>query len=75
MPADKRLGPDDSENLQDRRKPPIELDEEQAVVLREPDPTAHLTAQHDQLMSEYRVLCFKADLQLEWRGQDCKHKV
>ena len=75
MPADKRLRTDDAENLQDRRKPSIELDEEQAIVLREPDPAAYLTSQHNQLMPERRILCFKADLRLEWRGQDRKHKA
>jgi hypothetical protein len=75
MPADKRLRTDYGENLQDRRKPAIELDEEQAIAVRKPDPAAHLTPQHNQLMSECRVLCFKADLRLEWRGQDRKHKA
>ena len=42
----------------------------------------HLTPQNDQLMSEYRILCFKPPLRLEWRGQDgqdeaeqCKHRA
>jgi hypothetical protein len=45
------------------------LDEEQAIVVREVDPTAHLTLQHDQLMSECGILCFKPALRFEWRGQ------
>ncbi len=35
-----------------RRKPTIQLDEEQAVVVGEPDAAVHHTPQHDQLMSE-----------------------
>jgi predicted molibdopterin-dependent oxidoreductase YjgC len=27
-----------------------------AIIVREPDPAAHLTPQYDQLMSEYHVL-------------------
>ena len=80
MPTHERLGTDDGEDLQDRRKLSIQLDKEPAIVVREPDPAAHLTPQNDQLMSEYHVLCFKPALRLEWRGQDgqdeaeqCKH--
>ena len=70
MPTHERLGTDDREDLQDRRKPSIQLDKEPAIVVREPDPALHLTPQNDQLMSECRVLCFKPALRLEWRGQD-----
>ena len=42
MPPDKCLGTNDGENLQDRWEPAIELDEEQAVLLLEPDPAAYL---------------------------------
>ena len=70
MPAHERLGTDESEDLHDRWKPTIQLDKEQAIVVREPDPAVQLTPQHDQLVSERRVLCFKPALRLEWRGQD-----
>ena len=80
MPTHERLGTDDREDLQDRRKPAIQMDKEPAIVVREPDPALHLTPQNDQLMSECHVLCFKPALRLEWRGQDgqdeaeqCKH--
>jgi hypothetical protein len=80
MPTHERLGTDDREDLQDRRKPSIQLDKEHAIVVGEPDPALHLTPQNDQLMSECRVLCFEPDLRLGWRGQDgqdeaeqCKH--
>jgi hypothetical protein len=43
-----------------RRKPTIQLDEEQAIAVREVDATAHLALQHDQLMSERGILCFQA---------------
>src|SRR6478736_1419302 len=39
MPTHQRLGPDDRENLQDRRKPAIQLDKEPAIMVREPDVT------------------------------------
>jgi len=70
MPTHERLGTDDREDLQDRRKPSMQLDKEPAIVVREPDPALHLTPQNDQLMSECHVLCFKPALRLEWRGQD-----
>jgi site-specific recombinase XerC len=34
--------------------------------IREVDATAHLALQHDQLMSERGILCFKPALRLEW---------
>src|SRR5665647_652565 len=43
MPTHKRLGPDDRQNLQDRRKPSMQLDKEQAIVVCEANPTSHLT--------------------------------
>ena len=80
MPTHERLGTDDREDLQDRRKPSIQLDKEPAIAVREPDLALHLTPQNDQLMSECHVLCLKPALRLEWRGQDgqdeaeqCKH--
>ena len=80
MPTHERLGTDDREDLQGRRKPSIQLDKEPAIVVGKPGAPTHLTPQNDQLMSEGRVLCFKPALRLEWRGQDgqneaeqCKH--
>ena len=35
----------------------IQLDQEPAIVVREPDPALQLTPQNDQLMSERRILC------------------
>src|SRR5260221_3244002 len=39
-------------------------------MVRRPDATAQLTPQNNQLMSKHRVLSFKPQLRLEWRGQD-----
>jgi hypothetical protein len=61
---------DDREDLQNRRKPSIQLNKEPAVVVRQPDPALHLTPQNDQLMSENRILCLKSALRLEWRAQN-----
>jgi hypothetical protein len=68
MPTHKRLGPDDRENLQDRREPSIQLDQEPAIAVREPDPPLHLAPQDDQLMSERCIFCLKPAFRLEWRG-------
>jgi hypothetical protein len=70
MPAHQRLGTDDREHLQDRRKPPIQLDEKPAIAVREQDPAPHLAPQNVQLMPEYHVLRFKPALRLEGRSHD-----
>jgi hypothetical protein len=48
MPAHDGLGLDDRENIQDRREPSIQLDQEPAIAVREPDPPLHLAPQDDQ---------------------------
>jgi hypothetical protein len=70
MPPHERLRLDDREDLQNRRKPSIQLDKEPAIAVRQSDPALHLTPQDDQLMSKRRILCLKPTLRLEWRGQD-----
>jgi hypothetical protein len=65
MPADEGLGPDDRDVLEHRWKPSIQLDQEQAIAVREVDTTAHLAPQYDKLMSECGVLCLKSALRLE----------
>jgi hypothetical protein len=67
MPAHESLGPDDRENLQDRRKP--------AIVILQPDPALNPTPQYDQLPSERCILSLKPALRLEWRGQDGQDEV
>jgi hypothetical protein len=61
---------DNREDLQNRRKPSIQLDKEPAVAVRQADRALHLTPQYDQLMSENRIFGLKSALRLEWRGQD-----
>jgi hypothetical protein len=75
MPTHQRLGPDDREDLQNRRKPSIELDQKPAIVIRKPGPATHLTPQNDQLMSECRILCFKLAPRLERQGQDSQEEA
>src|SRR6266849_8909035 len=75
VPTHESLGPDDCENLQDRRKPAIQLDKEPAIMVREPDATRQPTPHDIQLMSKRRVLSFKPQLRLEWRGQDGQNET
>src|SRR6266849_2014818 len=44
-------------------------------MVREPDATMQLTPQDNQLMSKHRVLSFKPQLRLEWRGQDGQNET
>ena len=67
MPTDKGLRSDFRDGLQDRREPSIQLDQEQAIPVREVDTTAHLPPQHGQLTSERRVLCLKSAVRPERR--------
>jgi len=62
MPTHQRLGSDDRDCLQDHRKPSIQLDQEQPIVVRELDATSHLPPQYGQLMPERGVLGFKSAL-------------
>ena len=75
MPTHERLGPDDGENLQDCWEPAIQLDKEQAIMVRELDATMRPPSQANQLMSKHRVLSFKPPLRLEWRGQDSQNET
>jgi hypothetical protein len=75
MPMHERLGPYDCENLQNLWKPAIQLDKEPAVVVPKPDATTQPAPQDNQLMSKHRVLSFKPQLRLEWRGQDGQYET
>jgi hypothetical protein len=55
--------------------PAIQLDEEPAIMVREPDATMQPTLQDNQLMSKHRFLTFKPQLRLEWRGQDGQNET
>src|SRR5262249_32528276 len=75
MPTDERLWTDDRDDLQDRRKPSIQLDKEQAIAVRKPDASVDYPAQHNHLVSERRIFGFKSALRLKWRDQDVKNKT
>src|SRR6266481_3734625 len=45
------------------------------MIVREPDATMQPTLQDNQLMSKHRVLSFKPQLRLEWRGQDGQNET
>jgi hypothetical protein len=70
MPTDQRLRPDDLNNLQHRRKPAIQLDEEQTISVVKPNPSPALPLQDDQLLSERCDLGLEPRLRSEWRRQD-----
>src|SRR5258708_194845 len=75
MPTHQRFRLDNPHNLQDRRTPTIHLEEEPAIVVREPGPAGNLTPQNDQLMSENRILRLKPALRLERRGKDGQNET
>jgi hypothetical protein len=75
MPTHERFRLDNPHDLQDRRKPAIQLEEEPAIVVREPGPVGPLAPQNDQLMSERSILSLKPALRLEWRGQHGQNKA
>lgn len=67
MPAHQCLGLDDREDLEDRRKQPVELHEEPTVAIGQLRPAVGLPPQDDELLSKRRVFRFKAALRLEQR--------
>ena len=69
MPTHQRFGMDDRKNVKNQTEIIGTGAPEPAVAAGEPSPTWHPTPQNDQLMSEYRVLCFKPTSRLEWRGE------
>jgi hypothetical protein len=75
MPPHQRFRLDNRNDLQDRRKPSIHLDEEPAVVVGRLGSTPHLAPQDHQLMSEHRILRLKPALRLERRGQHGQNKT
>ena len=74
MPAHKCLWLDEHHRPEDRRVPAIKLDKEQAIAVRELDPTAHLALQHNQLLPQRGILCFKLALGLEERGNQVQEQ-
>ena len=74
MPTQEGLGPDDRDGLEDRWKPSIQHDQEQAIPIRELNATAHPPLQHNQLMTERSVLCLKSALRLERRDEQSQEE-
>src|SRR5450830_919491 len=74
MPTHERLGTDNREDLQDRRKPAIPLDKEPAIGVCEPDPALHLAPQNDQLMSKCCIFSFKSAPRLERPAKTARTK-
>jgi hypothetical protein len=67
MPTHQGLWSDDSDGPEDRWEPSIQQDQEQAIPICELDATPHPALQHNQLMTERRVLGLKSALRLERR--------
>src|SRR5436853_2437424 len=73
MPTHQDLRSDDNDGPEHRWKPSIQQDQEQAIPICELDATPHPALQHNQLMTERRVLGLKSALRLERRdGQGQK---
>jgi hypothetical protein len=70
MPTHNGLRSDDRDAIENRWKPSIQLNEEQAISVGDVKTTTHLSPQYDQLTSERHVLCLKSALRLEWRDQE-----
>src|SRR5437016_6262547 len=64
MPTHQGLRSDDSDGPEHRWKPSIQQDQEQAIPICELDATPHPALQHNQLMTERRVLGLKSALRL-----------
>jgi hypothetical protein len=69
MPSHQRLGSDGRHYLHDRWKPPIQLEEEQPIAVRELDPTVHLALKDNQLTSERGILSLQPADRPERRNQ------
>src|SRR6202035_4032310 len=69
VPTHERLGPDDCENLQDRRKPAIQLDKERAIMVRGAPAPSPPTRPDNHLRSKHGFFSRKPQLRLEWQGQ------
>jgi hypothetical protein len=74
VPAHKGLGPDDHHGLEDRWKPSIQLDEEQAIAVRELGAPAYLPLKHNQLSPKRGILSFKSPRGLEERGNQVQEQ-
>ena len=70
MPPNQRLGPNDVNDLEIGREPAIQLDEEKAVAIGQPNPAPALSLQHDQLLPQRRDLSLEPRLRSERRDQN-----
>ena len=68
MPAHDGLGRTIVMTLRTEGNHRIQLDSEQAIAVRELDATTHLPPQHQQLMPEGGILCFKSALRLNGKA-------
>src|SRR5712664_3349173 len=75
MPTQEGVGPDDRQDLQDRRKPAIKQDKEPPIIVRKPDATIEHAPNDIKLNSKHRVLSLKPQLRLEWRGQHGQYET
>jgi hypothetical protein len=75
MPTHQGRRSDDQDRPEDRWKPSIQLDQEQAIPICKLDPTAHHPLQHNQLMTERSVLCLKSALRLERRDEQSQEET
>src|SRR5712691_11769272 len=58
-PPNERLWTDDRDDLQNRRKPSIQLDKEHAIAVRKPDAPIYYPPQHNHLVPERSIFGFK----------------
>ena len=75
MPPNQRLGPNDVNDLENGREPAIQLDEEKAVAIGQPNPAPALPLQHDQLLPQRRDLSLEPRLRSERRDQDGQNEA
>src|SRR5262249_16748967 len=75
MPTHQHLWTDDRHDLQDRWKPSIQLDKEQAIAVCKPDASVDYPAHHNNLVAERSIFAFKSALRLEWRDEEGKNKT
>src|SRR5438128_5929365 len=69
MPTHQGLRSNDSDGPEHRWKPSIQQDQEQAIPICELDASPHPALQHNQLMTERRVLGLKSAFRLERRDE------
>ena len=74
MPAHKSLWPNYHHGIEHRWAPTIKLNKEHAVAVREPDPTAHLALQYNQLLSQRGIFRFKPAFGLEGRDNQVQEQ-